>query len=259
MTVCNGITAIAFFLNWILSFIERKIVMSDFQNDNIGDNMNNSPEQNTNADVSATVGDTSAEPVQPAGNRALKELGSWVMCIIIAVAIALVLRNFVFTVVKVDGSSMGPTLEDGQRLFTRIIGYEPQRGDIIIFHPKSNTKISYVKRVIALEGDRIWIDESTGDVHLKKRGSDKWEVLDEDYIAEKPLAAGIAQRFSDDSGEEGLLIEKGKIFVMGDNRNNSNDSRNDLGDRAVGQVSKDLIVGKAVFRWWPVNKAGVLH
>ncbi|MDY3304307.1 MAG: S26 family signal peptidase [Clostridia bacterium] len=46
---------------------------------------------------------------------------------------------------------------------------------------------------------------------------------------------------------------------MGDNRNNSNDSRNDLGDRAVGQVSKDLIVGKAVFRWWPVNKAGVLH
>lgn len=253
--------------------------MSDFQNDNNENEINNSKEINSldnandlsnqkiepqNESMQNEVTETVAEVAQSdvaekKENNALKEVGSWLMCIVIAVAIALVLRTFVFTIVKVDGSSMVPTLEDGQRLFTRIIGYEPQRGDIVIFHPKSNTKISYVKRVIALEGDRIWIDEMSGDVHLKKSGSDEWEILNEDYIAEKPLAAGIAQRFSDDSGEEGLLIEKGKVFVMGDNRNNSNDSRNDLGDRAVGQVSKELIVGKAVFRWWPINKAGILH
>ena len=106
-----------------------------------------------------------------------KELGSWVMCIVIAVVVALVLRTYIFTVVKVVGESMCPTLQNHQRLFTRIIGYTPERGDIIIFHPKSSPNEAYVKRVIATAGDRIWIDDSNGDVHLNKKGSDQWEIL----------------------------------------------------------------------------------
>ncbi len=191
-----------------------------------------------------------------------KELGSWVVCIVTAVVIALVLRTYVFTVVKVVGESMCPTLQNHQRLFTRIIGYEPERGDIIIFNPKSNPQEAYVKRVIATEGDRIWIDDATGDVHLKKAGSDKWEILEEDYIADEPYNSNmpnIAQMVTDDSGEQGLLIKEDHIFVMGDNRNHSNDSRNDFDMRAVGQVHVDSVIGKAVFRWWPLSDFGGLY
>lgn len=197
------------------------------------------------------------EEVPQGMNPILKEALSWVMCIAIAFAIAMVIRTWIFTVVRVDGPSMNPTLQHNQRLFTRIIGYTPQRGDIIIFHPKSNPDIAYVKRIIALEGDRIWIDEMTGEVHLKKNGSDSWEVLEEDYILDTTLSAGIAQKFADGEGE-GLLIEKDHVFVMGDNRNNSSDSRVDYGSRAVGQVHVDSIIGKANFRWWPISEMGVL-
>lgn len=197
------------------------------------------------------------EEVPQGMNPILKEVLSWVMCIAIAFAIAMVIRTWIFTVVRVDGPSMNPTLQHNQRLFTRIIGYTPQRGDIIIFHPKSNPDIAYVKRIIALEGDRIWIDEMTGEVHLKKNGSDSWEVLEEDYILDTTLSAGIAQKFADGEGE-GLLIEKDHVFVMGDNRNNSSDSRVDYGSRAVGQVHVDSIIGKANFRWWPISEMGVL-
>jgi len=195
------------------------------------------------------------EEAAPFANRVLKEIISWVMCFVIAFGAAMVIRTWIFTVVKVDGPSMNPTLAHNQRLFTRIIGYTPKRGDIIIFHPKSHPDIAYVKRIIATEGDRIWINESTGEVNLKKKGSQSWEVLKEDYILETSYFAGIAQKFADESGE-GLLIEKDHVFVMGDNRNNSTDSRVDYGDRAVGQVHVDSIIGKASFRWWPLNEFG---
>jgi len=201
----------------------------------------------------------------------LKEIGSWIMCIAVALVIALTLRTYVFTVVRVDGRSMCPTLQNNERLFARIIGYTPERGDIIIFNPKSNPDVAYVKRVIATEGDRIWIDESNGDVHLKKAGTDEWEIIEENYItyeSSAPYATNgqynsaipnIAQRISDNSGEEGLLIEEDHIFVMGDNRNHSNDSRNDIGGNAVGQVHVDSVIGKASFRWWPLSEFGGLY
>lgn len=209
------------------------------------------------SELNNTTNNEEIEEVPQGMNPILKEALSWVMCIAIAFAIAMVIRTWIFTVVRVDGPSMNPTLQHNQRLFTRIIGYTPQRGDIIIFHPKSNPDIAYVKRIIALEGDRIWIDEMTGEVHLKKNGSDSWEVLEEDYILDTTLSAGIAQKFADGEGE-GLLIEKDHVFVMGDNRNNSSDSRVDYGSRAVGQVHVDSIIGKANFRWWPISEMGVL-
>ena len=154
----------------------------------------------------------------PFSKRILKEIISWILCIAIAFCAAMVIRTWVFTVVRVDGPSM---------------------------------------RKNATEGDRIWIDEQSGAVHLKKKESNSWEILDEDYILETSYFAGIAQKFADDSGE-GLLIEKDHVFVMGDNRNNSTDSRIDYGDRAVGQVHVDSIIGKAFFRWWPLNDVGII-
>jgi len=183
-----------------------------------------------------------------------KEIISWVICLAIALAAALIIRTWFFTVVKVEGNSMYPTLHDNERLVTRIIGYTPKRSDIIIFHPKSNKKTAYVKRVIAVEGDSIYIDGSNGDVYLKKKGSDEFELLKENYIAEKinPMTLGRCHPDLITPGK-GLLIEKDHIFVMGDNRNNSKDSRDEL---SVGQVHVDLVIGKASLRWWPLSRIG---
>lgn len=222
--------------------------MSEFENNNIN---------NTENEELSELNENMEEKSTPLSKIILKEIVSWIVCIAIAFSAAMVIRTWIFTVVKVDGPSMNPTLQHNQRLFTRILAYTPERGDVIIFHPKSNPDIAYVKRIIATEGDRIWIDENTGAVHLKKNGSDKWEILSEDYILETSYFAGIAQKYADPSGE-GLLIEKDHVFVMGDNRNNSTDSRIDYGDRAVGQVHVDSIIGKAAFRWWPVSEIGFI-
>ena len=232
--------------------------MNEFEKDN--QNVENA-EEVKETEIAETVGiPEETEEIPSKSQTVLKEIGSWIMCIVIAVAIALILRTYVFTMVRVDGQSMEPTLKHEQRLFTRIIGYTPERGDIIIFHPQSNPKVAYVKRVIATEGDRIWIDERTREVHLKKSGSEEWEILDEPYIndvipGEYIIGPGIATRYADDSGEEGLLIKEDHIFVMGDNRNHSADSRDGI---SVGQVSVDSVVGKAEFRWWPITEFGIL-
>lgn len=233
---CNGFYTIAFYFIQAVVPVKGMKCMSEFNNAN-------------NEEII---------PESTGMNPILKEILSWIVCIAVAFAIAMVIRTWIFTVVRVDGPSMNPTLTHNQRLFTRIIGYTPERSDIIIFHPKSHPDIAYVKRVIATEGDRIWIDETNGDVHLKKADSDKWEILEEDYILDTTLNAGIAQKFADESGE-GLLIEEDHVFVMGDNRNNSTDSRVDFGDRAVGQVHVDSIIGKASFRWWPLSEMGFLN
>ncbi len=188
----------------------------------------------------------------PLSRRILKEIISWILCIAIALGAAMAIRTWLFTVVRVEGDSMLPTLHTNERLFARIIAYTPERGDMIILHPQGREE-AYIKRVIATEGDRIWIDEETGEVHLKKSGSEDWEILDEEYISDEiSYYAGIAQKFADESGE-GLLIEENHVFVMGDNRNHSADSRDGM---RVGQVHVDDIIGKAAFRWWPLSELG---
>lgn len=221
--------------------------MKDFEN------------RDTNEQVETTEVPGEEVNVLTPGQKVVKEIVSWILCIAIALGVAFVLRTYIFTVVKVSGDSMLPTLENNQRLFVRIIGYEPARGDIVIFHPKSNPQTAYVKRVIATEGDRVWIDDADGSVHLKKKGSSEWVVLEENYIKNEAYVPGrpnMAQRYIGDDGEEGILIKENHVFVLGDNRNHSNDSRNEIG---VGQVSEDSIIGKAVFRWWPLGDFGGLY
>lgn len=173
-----------------------------------------------------------------------KEIFEWVVCIVVAVAIALLIKNFIFTLVRVDGASMNPTLTHGDRLFTRVLGYsEPKAGDIIIFHPSVNVvdrspnkDKAYVKRVIAVEGQVVDITES-GDVVVDGK------VLEEGYIKEK-----INTRLFM-STEFPFTVPKDTVFVLGDNRNNSHDSRS----IDVGAVPLDNIIGKAEFRLWPIG------
>lgn len=189
------------------------------------------------------------EPQAPQKNWK-KEVLDWTVSIAVAIVIALIIRNFVFAMVEVEGESMHPTLSDGDKLFTRIIAYtEPEQGDVIIFNPSvsesdrtPNKDIAYVKRVIATEGQTVDITQE-GDVVVDG------EILKEDYISEKInglLPNGTQFPFE---------VPEDTVFVLGDNRNRSHDSRS----RDVGAVPLDNIIGKAHVRLLPISSFGSLY
>lgn len=161
-----------------------------------------------------------------------KESGlGWVVSIAIAIAIAIFVRTFVFEPIRVDGESMSPTLHSHQSLgvekVSRYFGL-PERGEIVIVHyPKSDD--AFVKRVIGLPGDTVEIRDSM--VYING------QPLSEDYTGKEPYNNMAAVTVPDDS-----------IFVMGDNRANSQDSR------YVGSIKKDAIIGRALFIIWPLNE-----
>lgn len=169
----------------------------------------------------------------------LREALEWVLCIGVAVALALLIRNFVFTFVRVDGNSMLPNLHHQDHLIVSRMAYEPERGDIVVFHPRFMPKTAYVKRVIAVEGETVFIDYETSTVYVNG------EPLEEDYIDQ-------IMEYRGPDGE--VTVPEDCVFVLGDNRNNSRDSR--FAD--VGFVTEESILGKATFRVWPLNAFGVI-
>jgi signal peptidase I len=217
---------------------------NEFDNENSG--INNEPEDNNENQISENpqseqepemnTAETVGVTYLPQSNWK-REVLEWVSSIAIALVIALVLRNFVFTLVKVDGTSMVPTLQNNERLVVVRIGYKPQANDIVIFTPRNRTE-PFIKRVIGMPGQTVEIDNRTGDVFVDG------EKLNEPYINNKTTSP-VTTVFE---------VPENHVFVMGDNRGNSHDSRAE----DVGFVSYDSIMGKAVFRLWPFNSFGTL-
>lgn len=170
----------------------------------------------------------------------VKELLSLIIYIGIVVLICYFILNFVGCRSKVDGSSMNPTLEDKDNLWVDKLSYtfgDPKRFDIIIFNYDENT--TYVKRVIGLPGETVRIDQN-GNIYINGK------LLKENYGKETILNNGRA-------GSE-VYLGSDEYFVLGDNRNNSIDSR--WSD--VGNVSREDIVGKVVLRIYPFKKFGLI-
>lgn len=200
-----------------------------------------------------------------------REIFEWVYSIAIAVAVAFIIKGVFFDIVKVDGHSMDPTLNDGDRLIVTKLGYEPKQGDIVILDstyskrqdyfdklaaqegkeelsdftefikgfslPQDVKKVYYVKRVIATEGQTV--DLRDGKVYVDG------ELFDEPYYDGETFSI-------DPSVEYPITVNEDCIFVMGDNRGHSLDSRSSQ----LGQVEEDAVLGKSQLRIFPFNLIG---
>ena len=166
------------------------------------------------------------------------EAYEWAESFLVPLLLFLVVFVFFVRLATVNGISMEPTLHEGQRPVLRQIGYEPQYGDIVVVDRTQDGEEPLVKRVIGKAGDVIYIDFNTHEVWRND------ELLDEPYINE-PTALSGDLTFP-------TRVPEGCVFVMGDNRNHSLDSR----DSSVGMVDERRVMGEAVFRIYPLDKIG---
>ncbi|MDF2988048.1 MAG: signal peptidase [Eubacterium sp.] len=201
---------------------------------------------------------------QPSDNKTKKknslgrEIFEWCLVIVAALLISMIIKAFIFSTYKVNMVSMENTLFEGHNVIVYKTGYffsEPKHGDIIVFmHEEGQFKsifkylpirnpgeVDYIKRVIGLPGDQIDIRE--GYVYRKAVGETEFKKLEEPY----------AKGLTDSHGMElPYTVPEDKIFVMGDNREQSLDSRQ------IGPIDMDAVIGKAVMRIWPFSKFGGL-
>ena len=180
--------------------------------------------------------------------KILKELREWIVSLAIALLAVVVLRNYVFTLIRVDGESMQDTLLDGERLFVTVADVkfgDVNRGDIVICHYPDRCGTFFVKRVVALPGDSIYRESSVTHVVYSDGDAIIDEALDPDYSI-RPLRNGP------DYGP--YVLGEDEYFVVGDNRYDSHDSRdwNDSdASNDVGPITKDMITGRVRSVIWP--------
>jgi signal peptidase I len=163
----------------------------------------------------------------------------WLRDLLISTAASVFIILFLYQPVRVEGTSMLPRLEDRDRLFINKFVYRfagIERGDVIVFRYPRDPEKSYIKRIIALPGDRIRIDRG----HVWLNG----KLLREGYVPES---------FRGNSSMAEMTVPPDSYFVMGDHRSISSDSRD------FGPVDRSLIYGKAVFVYWPAHDVGVVH
>lgn len=170
---------------------------------------------------------------------------TWLQALVVALTALLLLFTFFGRIIGVDGHSMDPSLNHGDMLFLQSIAYEPKQGDVVVLHKDfGDITTPIVKRVIATEGQTVEINYATGTVCVDG------VPLEEDYIME-PMAR------PDSPYSQGTYWEvpEGCVFVMGDNRNHSADSRDDR----LGPVDERYILGKAICTLLPFQHMGLVE
>ena len=160
----------------------------------------------------------------------------WLRDLLISLGISAFIIIFLYQPVKVEGTSMMPSLVDQERIFVNKFVYRLEaieRGDIVVFRYPYDPSKSYIKRVIGMAGDRIRID--AGQVYVNG------EALDESYVPSEYIDSRTFQE---------VVVPANSYYVLGDHRSMSDDSRN------FGPVNQSFIYGKAVFGYWPMDKLG---
>ena len=175
----------------------------------------------------------------PAAERVRKDVYDWIQSLMIALIICVLVFIFFFRVIDVSGNSMNPTLLHGDKMLVSDILYRPKAGDVVVFKSDSyDPNKALVKRVIATEGQEINIDFLNGIVYVDN------QPIEEPYIAE------LTTTKSDFIGPQ--TVPEGCVFVMGDNRNASTDSRKS----EIGMVDERMILGKVYFVIYPLGELG---
>lgn len=173
----------------------------------------------------------------------VKEIREWAVAILIAIVVIAVVRMFLFVSFSVDGLSMDPTLEDGDRVVVNKFIYDIadiEQDDVIVFESGQDT--AYVKRIIGGPGDTVEMADRT--VYLNG------EALGEDYAVHQ--GESYMDNFTlSDLGVEGDTIPEGHYLVLGDNRPVSRDSRD------FGLITEDSIIGEVQLRFWPLNEIAI--
>lgn len=175
-------------------------------------------------------------------NKKLKEILSTSLYLLFVLVATFLVVTYVGQRTKVSGASMEPTLHDGDNLIVDKISYrfeDPKRFDIIVFPFRYEDKTYYIKRIIGLPEETVYIDEY-GIIYINGN------ILTESYGKEVIADPGRAY--------EPITLGEDEYFVMGDNRNNSSDSR----DPVVGNIHRDELIGKAWMRIWPLGKFGFI-
>lgn len=207
-----------------------------------------------------------------------KEIAEWIYTIAIALAVTFLIKGFVFDVVRVDGPSMNPTLVHNDKLIVTKLGYKPNNGDIIILDSTYKDRMEYMETIERTTGKEMnMIDKIAFRINmpsdLKSRYKERYyvkrvialpgqtvdfdddgNVLVDGKILEEEYYSGVT-RATDPSIEYPLTVEDNMVFVLGDNRSVSKDSR--YSD--VGQIPYEAIMGKAQFRIWPFSSFGGLY
>ncbi len=165
-------------------------------------------------------------------------LYDYIEAFVVAMVLLVLVFTFLVRAAGVQGDSMKPNLQTGDRLILSVHFYEPKHGDIVVIN--RYTEDPLVKRVIGLAGDRIRIEKETGRVY--RNG----ELLNEPYLSGATLPVDLTEE---------VTVPDGALFVMGDNRSISKDSR----DQEIGMVPETDVVGKAIFRIWPPRSFGTLY
>jgi signal peptidase I len=185
---------------------------------------------------------SSVEKTVPQGDVDPRRSGGWKMWVrdlLFSAVASVLIITFLYQPVRVEGTSMLPRLVDQDRLFINKFVYHfeaVERGDVVVFHYPRNPQVSYIKRIIALPGDRLRIDR--GQV----------------YVNDQPLSEPyVPAEYRDTRSLDAMVVPKGEYFVLGDHRSIASDSRD------FGPVQRDLIYGKATFIYWPTQDVGVVR
>ena len=171
--------------------------------------------------------------------RVRNEVYDWVESAVFVIVVMMLIFSFFSRMIVVSGQSMEPTLHHEDRLVSSRLFYKPKAGDIVVVTQPHNVDEALIKRVIATEGQTLDINFEKGTVWVDG------QKLDEPYINE-PTYSQYDMEFP-------IVIEEGKVFVMGDNRNASKDSRNS----DVGQIDERYILGKIYYRVSPLQDWGI--
>ena len=193
-------------------------------------------EEKPNSDPSQSTDFPSPQVEPKKQDLALK---MWLRDLLTSIVVAFLIITFLYQPVRVEGTSMMPELRDQERLFINKFEYhfEPiHRGDVVVFHYPLNPVKSYIKRVIAVPGDDVSVQD--GQVYVNGK------ELREPYVP---------RRYRDNRSYPDTVLKADQYFVLGDHRLISSDSRD------FGPVSRNLIYGKASFVYWPTNEMGVVR